>query len=98
MLTINEIIRRCTETVNAPQAVPDNGSNLQADESLPFWVVVVNPRRQPPVPKFHSGHATTKAAEVEAQRQQQANDKAVEKKTGQSFRFFVASKPNGGHL
>jgi hypothetical protein len=49
--------------------------------TLPFWVVVINPRRQPPRAKFVFGYARESDAEGERARRQAAADEAASQET-----------------
>lgn len=81
-----------------PAAKPGYDGNTD----LPFWVVVVNPRRHPVTPKFHSGHVTPEsAAEAVATLQADADEQArVEthkrKEDWPAYRYFVVARPEGG--
>lgn len=72
--------------------------------TLPYWVVVVNPRRVPPQPKYYFGYATEKEANVKADEQnakadEQARDESVRRGTvWLPFRYHVIARPEEGKL
>lgn len=75
-MTLNEIKKLCLDPAHKgdqpePPALP-------GIEYRPWWVVVVNPRRQPPQPKLYFGYMTREEAErVCAERQQAADREAL---------------------
>lgn len=68
MLSLDKILEQCTME-SPPLPVSGVSSLLSSDIQAAFWVVMVNPMRQPPKAKFHSGHTTLAAADAEAKKQ-----------------------------
>lgn len=66
-------------------------SQWSGDMSRPWWVVVTNPRRAEPEPKFHSGHETRAAAEAAAEALAAENAGAGRP----AFVFAVLERPPG---
>lgn len=101
-MTIEEIKALCTDQPNPPPAVDPNAPN--GDMTRPWWVVVVNPRRQPAVPKFYKGHVGKASAEATAAAQQKIADDQAAKETQirgkewKPFRYFALARPKGGVL
>lgn len=79
MKTIAEIVAECTPAPVAIRHVQPDEIDLAVEQhgirAYPFWVVVVNPRRQPPRPKQVTGHKTAEEAKAEAVRRQAQADK-----------------------
>ena len=71
---------------------------------LPYWVIVVNPRRQPVQPKYYFGYAVPeeaerKAVELNEKALADASDETVRKKRSiQPFLYFAVARPEGGQL
>lgn len=70
----------------------------------PWWVVVVNPRRQPATPKFYKAFADKEAAEAAAAEQQKVADEqakresAIRESVWEPFRYYAVERPKGGTL
>lgn len=98
-MNIADVIRHCTKPTSSVDPDAPTG-----DVSRPWWVVVVNPRRQPPQPKFHTGHVSRESAERTCAERQKAADKdaatksLAKKMTVEPFLYFVIERPEGGNL
>ena len=104
VLRLDEIVKQCTESPAVIVEPPPAGSSFQADQGMPFWIVLVNPRRQPPVPKFHTGHSSeAEAAELAELLQKSADEQAQRESQARGsewkpYRYFVVVRPEGGNL
>jgi len=99
-MTIDDVKKECLDQ----SAIPvDDPFAPTGDLARPFWVVVVNPVRQPPVPKFHSGHVSQESANNTAALKQKAADKKAESDSAirgvpvKPFRFFAVDAPKPGN-
>ena len=88
-------------TAIAKQPAEDRGTG---DMFRPYWIVVVNPRRQPPMPKFHTGHIKRETAEkVKNDLQLKAIEVAKQESIRKNMRvepkkFFVLDKPSDDEI
>lgn len=75
------------EQVVARHARPGGPAGPDVDPAaLPYWVVVVNPRRQPPRPKYVMGFRTESEAEAERARRQGLADAEASAQTARRRR------------
>lgn len=95
MMTLDEIKQFTTIEAVPPE---DRGS---CDWTRPWWIVLVNPRRQPPSPKFHTGHESPSQAEKICGELQAAADQQAERErimqlraSYEPVRYFVLEKPD----
>jgi hypothetical protein len=99
-MTLDDIKAACLDPAVAPQAADANAPN--GDMLRPFWVVVVNPRRQPPAPKFHTGHVSQASADATVVAKQKVADEQAKTETltrgkdWKAFRYFAIARPKGG--
>ena len=98
-MTIDEI-KQLTAVESAPPE--DRGS---CDWTRPWWIVLVNPRRQPPVPKFHTGHESKAQAEKVCGELQAAADKQAERErimqraaSYEPVRYFMIERPDDARV
>jgi len=72
---------------------------LNSYTAQPWWVVVINPRRQQMRPKFYKAFADNKSAEDAAKEQQKRADEQakteteIRKKDWPAFRYLVIERP-----
>ena len=91
-MTLADIKVACHDPTH-PANAPVDESAPTPDMGRPWWVVVVNLRRQPPQPKFYMGHLSEKCAEqLCAVKQAEVDEQA------KPFRYFVIERPEGGTL
>lgn len=99
-MTLDEIKTMCADQTALPATVDKDAPN--GDMQRPWWVVVVNPRRQPPVPKFYNGCVNQASADaVVAAKQKVADDQAKAETAARgtewkAFRYFAIARPKGG--
>lgn len=103
--TLQDVIAESTKASQS-EASPVSLSGSPADR--PFWVVVVNPRRQPPEPKFHSSYTSEQEAETAKNVLQLGADNQALQETNarrmmglpafEPYQFHVIARPEGGQL
>lgn len=98
-MTLDELLAKCNADAEET-ATPGPAVNPL---DLPYWVVVVNPRRVPRRPKFVTAFATLEDAHAELGRRQQAEAERVadEREFNPSYaayEFYVIDRPTGGTL
>ncbi len=101
-MTLDEIKPRMADPAATPQVVDKNAPS--GDMLRPWWVVVVNPRRQPPKPKFYNGCVDKASADaVVAAQQAKADEQATHEtkirgKEWKAFRYFAIARPKDGAI
>lgn len=101
-MTIDDIKALCTDPAVQPPVVDKDAPN--GDMQRPWWVVVVNPRRQPPKPKFYLGCVNQASADAIVAAQQKLADERAKIETAarqvewKPYRYFAIARPKGGVL
>jgi len=99
-MTLDDIKAVCADPAVQPAVVDKDAPN--GDMLRPWWVVVVNPRRQPPKPKFYHGCVDQASAEAVVARQQKIADEQAKVETAargkewKAYRYFALARPKGG--
>jgi hypothetical protein len=101
-MTLEELLVECNK--DAPMQAQVAPSVAFDPYSLPWWVVVVNPRRIPRKPKFVASFASQAGADAERHRREEmeaervADIRELQDPKHEPYTFHVIQRPESGEL